>query len=276
MKRKFWNWIKNQNESGEDMRTLFLNGQISDETWFGDEVTPEIFRGELNAGKGPVSVWINSPGGDVFAAAQIYNMLMDYPYDVTVMIDGLAASAASVIAMAGTKVQMSPVAMMMIHNPATIAIGDTEEMKKAIKMLDEVKESIMNAYEIKSGLSRDRISRLMDAETWFNAKKAVELGFADEIMFFANFGNGVESNVDGVVSVNDALEESRSESDGADDIAGYGNGQMQMADAMAAPVMFSRQAVMNSMLSKLIPPKETEEKRTPKADLEKRLNLLMH
>jgi ATP-dependent Clp protease protease subunit len=276
MKRKFWNWIKNQNESGEDMRTLFLNGQISDETWFGDEVTPEIFRGELNAGKGPVSVWINSPGGDVFAAAQIYNMLMDYPYDVTVMIDGLAASAASVIAMAGTKVQMSPVAMMMIHNPATIAIGDTEEMKKAIKMLDEVKESIMNAYEIKSGLSRDKISRLMDAETWFNAKKAVELGFADEIMFFANFGNGVESNVDGVVSVNDALEGSRSESDGADDIAGYGNGQMQMADAMAAPVMFSRQAVMNSMLSKLIPPKETEEKRTPKADLEKRLNLLMH
>lgn len=258
------------------MRTLFLNGQISDETWFGDEVTPEIFRGELNAGKGLVSVWINSPGGDVFAAAQIYNMLMDYPYDVTVMIDGLAASAASVIAMAGTKVQMSPVAMMMIHNPATIAIGDTGEMKKAIKMLDEVKESIMNAYEIKSGLSRDKISRLMDAETWFNAKKAVELGFADEIMFFANFGNGVESNVDGVVSVNDALEGSRPESDGADDIAGYGNRQMQMADAMAAPVMFSRQAVMNSMLSKLIPPKETEEKRTPKADLEKRLNLLMH
>lgn len=276
MKRKFWNWIKNQDESGTEMRTLFLNGQISDETWFGDEVTPEIFRDELNAGKGPVSVWINSPGGDVFAAAQIYNMLMDYPYDVTVMIDGLAASAASVIAMAGTKVQMSPVAMMMIHNPATIAIGDTGEMKKAIRMLDEVKESIMNAYEIKSGLSRDKISRLMDAETWFNAKKAVELGFADEIMFFANFGNGVESNVDEVVSANDALEGSRPESDGADDIAGYGNRQMQMADAMAAPVMFSRQAVMNSMMSKLIPLKETEEKRTLKADLEKRLNLLMH
>lgn len=116
MKRKFWNWIKNQDESGAEMRTLFLNGEISDETWFGDEVTPGIFRDELNAGKGPVNVWINSPGGDVFAAAQIYNMLMDYPYDVTVVIDGLAASAASVIAMAGTKVRMSPVAMMMIHN----------------------------------------------------------------------------------------------------------------------------------------------------------------
>ena len=119
----------------------------------------------------------------MFAAAQIYNMLMDYKGNVTVKIDGLAASAASVIAMAGTKVLMSPVAMMMIHNPATIAIGDTAEMKKAIEMLDEVKESIMNAYEIKTGLNRTKISHLMDAESWFNAKKAVELGFADEVLF---------------------------------------------------------------------------------------------
>lgn len=183
MKRKFWNWIQNQDESGSEMRTLFLNGEISDETWYGDEVTPKIFKDELNMCKGPISVWINSPGGDVFAAAQIYNMLMDYQYDVTVKIDGLAASAASVIAMAGTTVEMSPVAMMMIHNPATIAIGDSEEMKKAVKMLDEVKESIMNAYEIKTGLARDKISKLMDAESWFNAKKAVELGFADKILF---------------------------------------------------------------------------------------------
>ena len=146
-------------------------------------MTPKLFKDELGAGNGPITVWINSPGGDVFAAAQIYNMLMDYPYDVTVKIDGLAASAASVIAMAGTTVEMSPVAMMMIHNPATIAIGDSEEMKKAVKMLDEVKESIMNAYEIKTGLARDKISKLMDAESWFNAKKAVELGFADKILF---------------------------------------------------------------------------------------------
>ena len=245
MKRKFWNWIQNQDESGASMRTLFLNGEISDETWFGDEVTPKVFRSELEAGTGPINVWINSPGGDVFAAAQIYNMLMDYPFDVTVMIDGLAASAASVIAMAGTTVHMSPVAMMMIHNPATIAIGDSEEMKKAIKMLDEVKESIMNAYEIKTGLSRDRISKLMDAETWFNAKKAVELGFADEIMF----------------------------SEGSTDKA-----DMNVSDS-AEPFVFSRQAVMNSMLSKLIPPKEeakVTEKRTPKAQLEKRLNLISH
>ena len=91
---------------------------------------------------------------------------------------------------------MSPVAMMMIHNPATIAIGDSEEMKKAVKMLDEVKESIMNAYEIKTSLPRERISKLMDAESWFNAKKAVELGFADEIMF----SEGSIDSADGKVS----------------------------------------------------------------------------
>lgn len=116
-------------------------------------------------------------------------MLMDYPGNVTVKIDGLAASAASVIAMAGTKVCMSPVAMLMIHNPATLAYGDQAEMEKTIGMLSEVKESIINAYEIKSGLARTKISRMMDDETWLNAKKAVELGFADEILFDQKKGN---------------------------------------------------------------------------------------
>ncbi len=161
---------------------LFLNGTIAEESWFDDDVTPELFKEELNAGTGNITVWINSPGGDCVAAAQIYNMLMDYKGDVTVKIDGIAASAASVIAMAGTKVLMSPVSMMMIHNPATIAFGDKTEMNKAIEMLDAVKDSIMNAYEIKTGMSRAKISHLMDAETWMDAHKAVELGFADEIM----------------------------------------------------------------------------------------------
>ena len=116
------------------------------------------------------------------AAAQIYNMLMDYKGNVTVKIDGIAASAASVIAMAGTKVLMSPVSMMMIHNPATIAFGDHNEMQKAIEMLESVKDSIINAYEIKTSLSRAKLSRLMEAETWMDATKAVELGFADDIL----------------------------------------------------------------------------------------------
>ena len=163
-------------------RILFLNGTIAEESWFDDEVTPALFKDELNSGEGDITVWINSPGGDCIAAAQIYNMLMDYKGNVTVKIDGIAASAASVIAMAGNKVIVSPVSMIMIHNPATIAAGDTAEMQKAIAMLDEVKESIINAYEIKTGLSRARLSHLMDAETWMDANSAIEMGFADEIM----------------------------------------------------------------------------------------------
>ena len=182
-----WNWksrkIRDQ-ASGEEVteRVLFLNGTIAEESWFDDDVTPALFKQELDSGSGNITVWINSPGGDCVAAAQIYNMLMDYKGDVTVKIDGIAASAASVIAMAGTKVLMSPVSMMMIHNPATIAFGDTAEMQKAINMLAEVKESIMNAYEIKTGMNRTKISHLMDAETWMDAHKAVELGFADDIL----------------------------------------------------------------------------------------------
>lgn len=170
MKRKFWNWVKNEGELSVE-RTLFLNGEISDETWYGDEVTPQLFKDELNADSGDITVWINSPGGDVFAAAQIYNMLRDYKGHVTVKIDGLAASAASVIAVAGDTVLVSPVAMMMIHNPATVAMGNTKDMEAAISMLNEVKESILNAYVDKTGLSRNKLSKMMDDETWFNAKR---------------------------------------------------------------------------------------------------------
>ena len=181
--KKFWKW-KNQaqTETEPEVRTLHLNGTIAEESWFDDDVTPQLFKDELMAGTGDITVWINSPGGDCVAAAQIYNMLMDYPGNVTVKIDGIAASAASVIAMAGTKVLMSPVSMLMIHNPMTVAFGNSAEMQRAIEMLGSVKDSIINAYEIKTGLSRAKLSHLMDAETWMDANKAVELGFADEIM----------------------------------------------------------------------------------------------
>ncbi len=181
MNKKFWNWVEE-----DSSRTLFLNGAIAEESWYDDEVTPKQFKNELFSAEGDITIWINSPGGDCIAAAQIYNMLMDYKGQVTVKIDGIAASAASVIAMAGTKVLMSPTSLMMIHNPLTVAIGDSEEMQKAISMLDEVKESIINAYEIKTSLPRAKLSKLMDAETWLNANKALELGFADDIMFKDN------------------------------------------------------------------------------------------
>lgn len=181
MNKKFWNWIETK-----EGRTLCLDGPIATETWYGDEITPKQFKSELMRGTGDIAIWINSPGGDCIAASQIYNMLMDYKGNVTVKIDGIAASAASVIAMAGTDVLISPTGLMMIHNPMTIAFGDKVEMEKAIEMLNEVKESIINAYEIKTGLSRTKLSHLMDQESWFNAKKAVELGFADRILFMKN------------------------------------------------------------------------------------------
>ena len=207
MKRKFWNWVRNEGEG----RTLLLDGVISDETWWGDEVTPQMFRSELNAADGDITLWINSPGGDCYAAAQIYNMLKEYPGKVAVKIDGIAASAASVVAMAGATVEISPVGMLMIHNPATISIGDTHEMERTITFLSEIKESIINAYELKTGQSRTKISQLMDAETWMNSKKAVELGFADSVL--------------------------------------YGDVQRPLTDT-ADGLIFSRAAVTNSLLSK--------------------------
>ena len=234
MKKKFWNWVRNEDTN----RTLVLNGQISDETWFGDEVTPGLFREELNAGEGDVTVWINSPGGDVFAAAQIYNMLMEYPGNVDVRIDGIAASAASVVAMAGDRISMSPVAMMMIHNPMTVAMGDHKAFQQAMDMLEEVKESIINAYELKTGQSRTVISHMMDDETWFNAKKAVELGFADDILY--TDGEGKQ-------------------------------------EAPAA-VLFSKLTVMNSFLCKFNKPNHEPEPdtRVSVEPLKKRLFLLSH
>ena len=237
--KKFWNW-KNQTETAE--RTLFLNGTIAEESWFDDEITPQLFKDELMSGSGNITVWINSPGGDCVAAAQIYNMLMDYRGSVTVKIDGIAASAASVIAMAGTKVLVSPVSMLMIHNPATMAMGDAAEMQKAIAMLDEVKESIINAYEIKTGMSRAKLSHLMDAETWMDAHTAVDLGFADEIMTRPEV-TGAENHVTG-------------------------------------PMLFSRAAVTNHLMDKLaakcrIEKKPTQPERSVE-DLMERLNLMKH
>lgn len=185
--RRFWNWEASaptsDDPAGSDTsRVLRISGVIAEESWFDDDMTPALFASELNAGSGDVTVWINSPGGDVVAAAQVYNMLIDYPGHVRICIDGVAASAASVIAMAGSTVAMSPVSMLMIHNPATLAVGDAEELGRAIDMLAAVKDSIINAYELKTGMSRAKLAKLMDAETWMDAKAAISMGFADEYL----------------------------------------------------------------------------------------------
>lgn len=176
---RFWNFGGGENEP----RELTIDGVIAPEAWFSDDVTPKEFEHELMSGSGEITVWINSPGGDVVAASQIYTMLKEYPGKVTVKIDGIAASAASVVAMAGDAVLMSPTAIMMIHNPMTAAWGDKGEMEKAARALDEFKDAIMLAYRTKTNLSRAEISKLMDDETYMSAKKAVKLGFADAIMY---------------------------------------------------------------------------------------------
>lgn len=178
MIEKFWNW-----SNSEEGRTLYFDGYIAADSWYDDDITPKKFKAELNASAGDISVWLNSPGGDVFAGNQIYNMLKEYKGKVTIKIDSLAASAASVIAMAGDEVIMSPVSMLMVHNPATMIFGEAADFQSGIKMLSGVKEGIINAYEQKTGLSRAKISSMMDAETWFSAQKAVELGFADKILY---------------------------------------------------------------------------------------------
>ena len=184
---RFWQWVADAGEdsSGPPARELDFSGVIASESWFGDEVTPAAFKAELMGGKGPVIVRINSPGGDCVAAAMIYTMLRDYSAKglgtVTVRVDGMAASAASVVAMAGDIVEMSPVGLMMIHNPWTVAMGERGDMKKAVALLDEVKESIVNAYELKTGMARTKLAAMMDAETWMSSGKALELGFIDQV-----------------------------------------------------------------------------------------------
>ena len=239
-------------------RILFLNGTIAEDSWFDDDVTPQLFKDELCAGEGDITVWINSPGGDCVAAAQIYNMLTTYKGNVTVKIDGIAASAASVIAMAGDKVLMSPVSMMMIHNPATIAFGDHTEMQKAIDMLNGVKESIINAYVIKTGLSRAKLSHLMDEETWMDANKAMEFGFADDVL--KRDTENVEDNVENSIP-------------------------------SVSSILFSQKAVSNSLVNKLTAKYGEKEKPTvvqeteipapeetgrPVNEIMERLNLIKH
>ena len=185
---KFWNWTKNE-ETGE--RELAIDRAIGGDnnlwSWLFDEITPKEFREELNSGDGDIVVRINSEGGDVFAANEIYNMLKEYRGKVRIVIDAIAASAASIIAMAGDSVEISPVGMIVIHNPWTGKVGDADEFKTVANQLESIKENIINAYELKTHLSRTKLAKMMDEETFIHARKAVELGFADKIIGEENF-----------------------------------------------------------------------------------------
>ncbi len=179
--KPFWQFRNAANEpkTGE----LLLYGVISSVSWWEDDVTPKQFKQDLDA-LGDISelkVYINSDGGDVFAGQAIHSMLKRHSAHKTVYIDGLAASIASVIAMAGDTIVMPRNAMMMVHNPWTFAWGDSNDFRKMAETLDQIRESIVAAYQDKSGMEPDAIRELCDAETWFTADEAVEKGFADEI-----------------------------------------------------------------------------------------------
>jgi len=189
---KFWNFIKNKaSDSKEEIIELRVEGDIvsDDDSWIYEwlEINgtwPNAFKNELAEYKGKdIVVWIDSYGGDVFAAAGIYNSLKEHTGRVTVKIDGKAMSAASVIAMAGDEILMSPVSVMMIHNPLTGVSGDARAMRKTAEVLDVVKDTIINAYVNKTKKSREEISSLMDDETWMSSNVAVKEKFADGVLY---------------------------------------------------------------------------------------------
>lgn len=175
-------WAFEEGDAGQP-NTLRLEGPIAEESWWGDEVTPAQFRADLAAHPGDLTVFINSPGGDVVAGSLIYSMLREHDGKITVRIDGVAASAASVVAMAGDRVEMAPTAYMVIHNAITDAHGNIHVMQQTVEMLAEVDRGIRTAYALKTGKSERELAKMMDAETWMSAAKALEDGFIDAICY---------------------------------------------------------------------------------------------
>ena len=181
----FWN-LKNDAEIPED-GVLDIDGEIVAEPgWFTgpDACVASDFRKALKGVKN-VTVHINSPGGDVIAGAEIYSALREHSLNgegsVTVIVTGIAASAASIIAMAGDRILMHPVAYMMIHNPWTVAMGDAKELRKAAKVLDVIAEGLVSTYQARTGKDKEELEKMLANETWMSAATCVEEGFADEI-----------------------------------------------------------------------------------------------
>lgn len=179
----FWTFRNAANtESGE--AELEFNGPISEYSWGDDVITPKKFKEDLykfGLG-GPVTVMMNSGGGDIFAASVIRTYLQEYPGKVTVDIIGLAASAATIVMTGASHIRIRESAWMMIHDPATIAWGNIEEIKKTLDVMKTLKDGIVDSYATKTKLEKDKLSRMMTDETWMTAREAVNLGFADEVV----------------------------------------------------------------------------------------------
>ena len=253
---KFWNF--GEPDGPNELR---LDGEIASETWWGDEVTPAMFRAELMEHPGDITVWINSPGGDVFAASSIYTALKEHKGRVTVKIEALAASAASIVAMAGDEVLMSPTAYMMIHRAATFAIGNVDDMKEAARTLDEIDAGIADVYAAKTGQSADKILRMMQTTTWIKAASAVELGFADGILYQGEAQDEPatpEPQEGETATASDALEAARQAL------------SQRRAAAMGSACVFAASASADALITRLLNRPESAEPPEPDDDDEAR------
>lgn len=176
-------WTMRNSADGEGIEVEFA-GPISEYSWLGDEITPAAFKKELyDLGEGrPVTVLVNSPGGEVIAASVIRSILQEYPGKVTADIVGLAASAATIVITGADHIRMRESALMMIHDPSTIAWGTIDDIRQALGVLETVKDSILDTYETRTGRARDELARMMKRTTWMTAREAFDYGFVDEIV----------------------------------------------------------------------------------------------
>ncbi len=178
----FWTIRNAEGDSGEIQ--VEFDGPISEFSWWGDEVTPALFKDELySKGKGnPVTVMVNSPGGEVIAASVIRTILQEYPGKVTADIIGLAASAATIVVTGADHIRMRESALFMIHDPSAIAYGTIDEIKQTLAILNTVKDTIVSTYQTKTGMDPEKLARMMSNETWMTAQEAKDLGFVDEVV----------------------------------------------------------------------------------------------
>lgn len=174
------------------MRVINLNGYIDEDTWYGDEITPEMLHDELFADgedhQQPVRIILNSYGGSCNAAVRMYDDVRAYPGDVHIIVSGTAASAATVLAMAADRLEMTPGSMWMIHDPSVFACGNERDLTEAIRMLRACKESILNVYGRRCHRSREDVSGMMTETTWMDSHQASAEGFVDGIV---DMGSGV-------------------------------------------------------------------------------------
>ena len=177
------NWLEVQAKA--NIGEVYIYGEITDFKWFDEDVTPTSIKDELAKIKNvdEVNVYVNSPGGGVFAGVAIYNELKRINVPVTAYVDGIAASIASLIVLAADRVVMPVNAMLMVHNPWTLAYGNANELRELADKLDKISDSVLiETYAAKTGLSADELREMMDAETWLSGEEAVEQGFADELL----------------------------------------------------------------------------------------------